>query len=94
MGFLAEAGGKEFVKKVCLFTGSVSSKGLMREDTGYSLAAWQRGGARLFAGLNKLELLTELQACICNHTLIRPFSALGVDIMDRTELRVEFNGVK
>jgi len=56
--------------------------------------AWQRGCARLFAGLNKLELQTELQARVHKHTLIRPFYAPSIDIVDRIEIRVEFNRVK
>ena len=56
--------------------------------------AWQRGGARPFAGLNKLELQTELQVRVRNHTLIRPLSAPSIDTMDKTELQVEFNRVK
>lgn len=66
MGFRAEAGGKELVKKVCLFTGSVSSKGLMRENAGYSLAVWVQfvdHWPEIFGGVHFARELREVVLC-------------------------------
>ena len=56
--------------------------------------AWQKGGARPFAGLNKLELQSELQARVRNHTLTRPSFAPHITTMDKADLQEEFKEVK
>ena len=56
--------------------------------------AWQKGGARAFAGLNKPELQSELQARVRNHTLTRPSFAPHITTMDKADLQEEFKEVK